>query len=91
MQNDCLALYVAMVENDAARRVRCDPKSGLTSQPTRPVTSVAMANGTETGTIDDNSDSQKLVLKCIIQSSKAGFGLIWRPGLFLFKEPELKY
>lgn len=36
MQNDCLALYVAMVENDAARRVRFDPKSGLTSQPTRP-------------------------------------------------------
>lgn len=36
MQNDCLALPVAMVENDAACLVPVDPKSCLTSQPTHP-------------------------------------------------------
>lgn len=82
MWNDCLAVYVAMVEK------KCSLSS--TFWPPNPVSQgnpftpdiKCDANGTETGTIDDNSDSQKLLLKRIIQTSKVGSGSILGSGYF---------
>lgn len=81
MQNDCLAVCVAMVENDAGCLIPFDPKSCLTSQLNHPWHQMWRWMELRLERLMISQIAKTLVLKRTIQTSKLGYGLVLRPSL----------